>query len=288
MAPPKYVRADVSSDYFAQWMTYYTHYRKMAAPQYVSADVSSDYFADWMTYYTHYRKMAAPQYVSADVSSDKFADWMTYYTLYRKMAAPQYVSADVSSNDSHDWMNYYTRCNKMAAPHYVCIDVLSEFGVDWMNHHTHHRNTVAPHHVQVEVHSKYSGKWEEITWKIKVGREISLKPQYSEMLHRQAWERTECQWKLLAFVRKWPLYPDVWNGNGQTTLCRRRCEKTLQQLHMCQAIVPHSKACKHDFLLPGGAEWLPHRNTIAEPTAICYAVCVLIHMSCHDKMRVKK
>jgi hypothetical protein len=97
-----------------------------------------------------------------------------------------------------------------------------------------------------------------------------------------------CRWKRLAFVRKWPLLLDVQNGNGQTTLCRRRCEKTLQQLHMCQAIVPHSKACKHDYLLPGGAEWLPHCNTIAEPTAICYAVCVLIHMSCHDEMRVKK
>jgi hypothetical protein len=61
-----------------------------------------------------------------------------------------------------------------------------------MNHHTHHGNIVAPHHVQVEVHSKYSVKWVEITWKTLVRREMSLKPQYSEMLNQQAWERREC------------------------------------------------------------------------------------------------
>jgi hypothetical protein len=43
-----------------------------------SADVSSDYSADWMTYYIHHSKMASPHYVRADVSSDYSAYWMTY------------------------------------------------------------------------------------------------------------------------------------------------------------------------------------------------------------------
>jgi hypothetical protein len=36
--------------------------------------------------------------------------------------------------------------------------------------------------------------------------------------------------------------------------------------------VQHLNACKHEFLLPEEAEWLPHRKTAAEPTAICYPV----------------
>jgi hypothetical protein len=83
------------------------------------------------------------------------------------------------------------------------------------------------------------------------------------------------QWNHLAFVRKLPLLLDVWNGNGHTTLCRSRCGNALQQLHMCQAIVTHSKAWKHDFMLPDRSGWLPHQNTIAELAAICYAVCWL-------------
>jgi hypothetical protein len=60
--------------------------------------------------------------------------------------------------------------------------------------------------------------------------------------------------KMLTFVRKLPLLPDMLNGNGHITLCRSRGGGTLQQPHMCQAIVPNSKACKHDLLLPDRAE----------------------------------
>jgi hypothetical protein len=41
-----HVHADVFLDYSYQWMTYYTHYMKMAARHYVCVDVSSDDSAD--------------------------------------------------------------------------------------------------------------------------------------------------------------------------------------------------------------------------------------------------
>jgi hypothetical protein len=48
----------------------------------------------------------------------------------------------------------------------------------------------------------------------------------------------------------------VWNGNWHATLCRSRRGGTLRQ-----AFMTNSKAYKHDFLVPDGAEWLPHQNT---------------------------
>jgi hypothetical protein len=90
--------------------------------------------------------------------------------------------------------------------------------------------------------------------------------------------------KTSRFVRTWALLPDVWNGNGPATLCRSRCEDILHQRYMCQATVPHSRARKHDFLLPEEAEWLPHQKTTAEPTAICYALC---SSTCLAMMRFK-
>jgi hypothetical protein len=44
----------VSSDYFANGMTYYTLHSKMASPQYACADVASDYSVHQMTYYIHH------------------------------------------------------------------------------------------------------------------------------------------------------------------------------------------------------------------------------------------
>lgn len=53
---------------------------------------------------------------------------------------------------------------------------------------------------------------------------------------------------------------------------------TLQQMYMCQATVPNSKACKHDFFLPGEAGELPHRKTwlhCPQPVILCVGPQVL-------------
>jgi hypothetical protein len=39
-----------------------------------------------------------------------------------------------------------------------------------------------------------------------------------------------------------------------TLYCAEAGVRTLQQLDMCQAILPHLNACKYDFLLPDGAD----------------------------------
>jgi hypothetical protein len=46
----------------------------MDAPQYVLSDAPSDYFWNWMFYYTHHSDMDAPQYVHVDVHSGYLFD----------------------------------------------------------------------------------------------------------------------------------------------------------------------------------------------------------------------
>jgi hypothetical protein len=41
-----------------EWLI--THNNNTAVPHYVCVDVSSEHFADWKPYYTHFRKMGAP------------------------------------------------------------------------------------------------------------------------------------------------------------------------------------------------------------------------------------
>jgi hypothetical protein len=107
--------------------------------------------------------------------------WLTYYTNCNRMGAPHYVCADGSSDYSGNWMTYYTHHSRMTAPHYVCVEGSSDYPAYWMIHHIHQSNLATLHHVQVEVYSKHSGKWEEITWQILAGTEMSLNLQCSEM-----------------------------------------------------------------------------------------------------------
>jgi hypothetical protein len=112
---------------------------------------------------------------------------MTYYTHYSHMVAPHYVWADVPSYNPSDSKDYWAHCSKMASPHYVYVDVSWEQSSDWMIYYTHSRQMSTRHQVQIPVHSVYSAKREEITWKILLRWEMSLKSKYSMRLSGKAW-----------------------------------------------------------------------------------------------------